>query len=284
MVIQARSKSPLGPWENAPNNPILRAQSKEEQWWSTGHATIFDDVHGNWYMLFHAYEKGFYTMGRQTMIVPIEWTEDDWYRIPDDISITKPIQLPNLENKLKESYRLTDSFDGDTLKPTWKFFKGATHDLYSIQDGTLSIKGKGNSIVESSPLLTVPTHHSYMADVELEIEGNAIGGLGLFYSEKISSGILADAENVLANLRGWQFITEEKVLKRNVFLRLKNIHHTVDMFFSLDGDNWTKIENSFEASAYHHNVLSDFLSLRIGLVSMGEGTVLFKNFKYQPID
>lgn len=38
-------------------------------------------------------------------------------------------------------------------------------------------------------------------------------------------------------------------------------------------------ENSFESSAYHYNVLSDFLSLQIGLVSMGNGKVIFKNFK-----
>lgn len=55
------------------------------------------------------------------------------------------------------------------------------------------------------------------------------------------------------------------------------------MFYSTDGSNWTKIENSTEVSAYHHNVLSEFLSLRIGLVSMGEGTVRFSNFKYVPM-
>lgn len=51
----------------------------------------------------------------------------------------------------------------------------------------------------------------------------------------------------------------------------------------LRGENWNKIENSLEVSAYHHNVLGGFLSLRIGLCSMGKGSVRFKNFVYKAV-
>lgn len=283
MVIQARSKSPLGPWENAPNNPILRADSPQDKWWSVGHSTIFDDAEGNWYMVFHGYENGFYNMGRQTMIVPIEWTEDGWYKIPDKIDIDKPIKRPNLKNKNKQSYVLNDSFDGSELGAQWRFFKDPEKSRYQLNNGSIVINGKGNSVAGSSPMLIIPSDHAYTADVELEIEGDAIGGIVLFYSEKMSSGILADKESVLANLRGWQFETEKNVIKRKVHLRLKNINNTVDMYYSLDGKDWLKIENSFESSAYHHNVLSGFMSLRIGLVAMGEGKVIYKNFEYTPL-
>ena len=90
---------------------------------------------------------------------------------------------------------------------------------------------------------------------------------------------MANNESVLANLRGWQFVTESKVIKNHVFLKLKNINNTVDMFYSTDGIKWNKIENSVEVSSMNHNVLSGFLSLRIGLCSIGEGSVKFKNFK-----
>ena len=49
------------------------------------------------------------------------------------------------------------------------------------------------------------------------------------------------------------------------------------------GNNWIKIENSLEVSALHHNVLGGFMSLRIGLCSIGEGKIKFKNFVYKPI-
>jgi len=106
----------------------------------------------------------------------------------------------------------------------------------------------------------------------------------LFYSQKIFSGILADKSDILANLRGWQFPTQVDVIRRRVFLRLDNLDDVVNMYYSTDGEQWVKIENSADVSAYHHNVLSEFLSLRIGLVSMGDGLVRFRNFKYDKLE
>src|SRR5690606_8139344 len=119
--------------------------------------------------------------------------------------------------------------------------------------------------------------------VEMVIKGNAIGGLVLFYNEKSGSGILADQKNILANLRGWQFETEKGVINKKVHLKMVNNDNIVSQYYSLDGKNWKKIESSLEVSSIHHNVLSGFLSLRIGLVSIGEGEVHFKNFNYQPL-
>jgi xylan 1,4-beta-xylosidase len=120
--------------------------------------------------------------------------------------------------------------------------------------------------------------------VELDIEGDATGGLVLFYNRQASSGILAKGSDILANLRGWQFVTERNVINSKVFLRIKNANHTVDMYYSNDGVNWIKIENSLEVSGLHHNVLSGFLSLRIGLVSIGDGKVRFSDFKYRALE
>ncbi len=283
MVVSARSKSPLGPWENSPYNPILRAQSPQDKWWSVGHGTVFDDKDGNWFLLFHGYENGFYNMGRQTMLTPVEWTKDGWYKIPENIDIAKKITLPIENTDNKNLFSLNDSFTGKSLSEFWKFFGGFDANRIELTGNSLVVESKGNSVANCSPMLCVPQNHSYTADVELEIEGDAIGGMVLFYNERAFSGILADKDNVLANLRGWQFPTEPNVLKRHVFLRLKNINNTVDMYYSLDGKNWTKIENSFESTAYHHNVLSGFMSLRIGLCSMGNGKVIFKVFKYKAI-
>ena len=132
-------------------------------------------------------------------------------------------------------------------------------------------------------MVCIPSDHSYIAQIELFIEGEATGGLVLFYNNNAHSGILADKENVLTDLRGWQFPTEKKAIKNHVFLRLKNMNSTVDMYYSIDGIQWNKIENSVEVSSLNHNVLGGFLSLRLGLCSMGDGIVKFKNFIYRPL-
>jgi len=282
MVISARSDSPLGPWENSPYNPIIRTTDPADKWWSVGHGTPFEDADGNWWLVFHGYENGHYNMGRQTLLLPLEWTDDSWYKIPDNVKIDGPIKRPAGIDK-NERFSLRDNFEGNTLKPHWKFFGEYDTSRFHFTDNSLVVKGKGHSVGECSPLLAMPSDHSYTAQVELFIEDNAIGGLVLFYNDRAYSGILADKENILANLRGWQFTTEKNVIKNHVFLRLKNINNIVDMYYSIDGKNWNKIESSLEVSSLNHNALGGFLSLRIGLCSVGEGQVGFKNFIYQPL-
>tara|TARA_R110001592_G_scaffold68955_3_gene211463 strand:- start:3605 stop:3808 length:204 start_codon:yes stop_codon:yes gene_type:complete len=65
----------------------------------------------------------------------------------------------------------------------------------------------------------------------LFIEGSVIGGFSLFYSNTAYSGLLADKSNILANIHGWQFPTEKDVLKGHVYLRMKNIKNTVDLYY-----------------------------------------------------
>jgi beta-xylosidase len=233
-------------------------------------------------MIYHVYEKGFYNKGRQTLMVPIEWTKDGWYKIPDGISDIKPIQKPGLPAS-KTTFTLDDNFEGNSLKPQWKFFGEYDTSRFRLTGNGIVIKSKEEHIGNSSPLLTIPLHHSYTAEVEMIIEGKATGGLVLFYNGNAFWGILADNENILANIHGWQFETERKVIKNHVFLRLRNINNVVDMYYSTDGIKWNKIENSLEVSGVHHNVLGGFLSLRIGLCSIGEGKVTFKNFRYKPV-
>ena len=282
MIVSARSKSPLGPWENSPFNPIVRTNDSVEKWWSKGHGTLFEDVKGKWWIVFHAYENGHYNMGRQTLLQPVEWTKDGWFKLPDGIKADEPMKRP-VSMASKTGFTLNDSFEGKTLKPQWKFFGEYDPSRFHVVNNGLVLKAKGHSVGDCSPLVIIPSDHSYMAEVEIFIEGQATGGLVLFYNNKTHSGILADNENILADMSGWQFPTEKKVVKNHVFLRLKNINNIVDMYYSIDGVTWNKIENSVEVSGLNHNALGGFLSLRLGLCSMGDGTVRFKNFIYKPI-
>jgi len=282
MVISARSKSPFGPWENSPYNPIVRTKSSVEKWWSKGHGTIFEDAKGKWSLVFHAYEKGFYNMGRQTLLLPVEWTKDGWYKISDNVKDDQAIKRPNLLPGTT-TFRLSDNFDGNDLKPQWKFFGEYDTSRFRLTDNSITIRAKGNSVGNCSPLLCVPSDHSYTADVELFIEGKATGGLVLFYNNTAYSGLLADSANLLTNLHDWQFQTEKNVIKRHVFLRLKNINSTVNMYYSQDGKKWNKIESSLEVSGFNHNAFGGFLGIRIGLCSIGDGTVKFKNFVYKKL-
>lgn len=168
------------------------------------------------------------------------------------------------------------------LQPQWQFYNQYDADRIQFSKNGLKIKGKGNNIGESSPLLCSASDHSYSAEVEVEIEGNASAGLILFYDEKIYTGIAADKENISAILRTWQFPTQKGVNKKHLFLRLEKKEQIVNMFYSIDGKDWLKIDNSAEVSSFNHNVLGGFMSLKLGLSAVGEGSVTFRNFVYSP--
>jgi xylan 1,4-beta-xylosidase len=284
MIISARSKSIDGPWENSPYNPILRTESNDERWLSKGHGTPFEDAKGNWWMMYHAYENGFRNMGRQTSLLPLEWTEDGWYKVPKGISDEKPIKRPHSEIMFEASGDFIDNFEGSMLDPQWAFYNGYDTNRFELTDNSLMIKAKGDALNNCSPLLFNPSHHAYTAEVEMQIEGDAMGGLSFFYNDKASSGMLSNGKDILANIHEWQFTTQWGVANGHVFLKVKSINNVVDMYYSLDGQDWIKIENSLEVSGFHHNAFGGFLSIRIGLCAIGEGSVKFKNFKYTPLN
>lgn len=282
MVISARSKSLWGPWENSPYNPIIRTTNSSDTWRSKGHGTLFEDAKGKWWMVFHAYEKGFYNMGRQTLLLPVEWTKEGWYKIPDGIEAGQPIAKPELAVSTSDLAG-SDKFDGSYLKPQWKFFREYDTGRFRSTENGLIVKAKGNAIGNSSPLLFLPSDHSYIAEVELVIEGGATGGLVVFYNERAASGILTKDGDILANLNGWQYPAKKKAVTHHVFLRVRNVDNIVDLYYRAEGDKWNKIESSLDISAFNHNALGGFMAVRIGLCSIGEGAVTFKNFVYKPL-
>jgi xylan 1,4-beta-xylosidase len=282
MVISARAKSPLGPWENSPYNPIIRTENSTEQWWSKGHASLVDDKDGKWWMVFHGYENGYYNMGRQTLLQPVEWTNDGWFKVAGGIKTEQLIMKAGVVQQKAD--RLSDAFTNTSLGLQWQFFNEYDTNRFTATKDGLKIKAEGKSIGESAPLLCIPPDHSYIAEVEAEIEGDAKAGLILFYDSKFYTGMAADKENIIAVLRQWQFPTKKGVNKRHIYMRLEKKQQTVNMYYSADGKIWNKLENSLEVASYNHNVLSSFLSLRLGLSASGEGAVTFKNFTYRPIN
>ena len=93
MVTVARSRSIHGPWQDCPHNPVVRTQSADEPWWSRGHATVIEGPAGDWWMVYHGYENGFRTLGRQTLLEPVEWTSDGWFRARGG-TLAQPLPKP----------------------------------------------------------------------------------------------------------------------------------------------------------------------------------------------
>ena len=282
MVVHARSKSVVGPWENSPYNPIIRTRSPVEKWWSRGHATVFDAADGSWWMIYHSYEKDFLALGRNNLLEPVEWTKDGWLRVKAGSDPALPMAAPKGEAVDQTWKLLADDFQASELKWQWQFYKQHDPSRYGVGGGTLRLKGRGLSVADSSPLVINAGSHAYAWQVDVELEGDAQAGLVLFYSEQAHVGIGISPKAAWwgprAPLREWP---GKRPASRVVTLRMVNENNEVDFYMGEQGGPLKKVFDSQNVSGYTAQTFGSFLSLRPGLYCTGEGTALFRNFKFQ---
>jgi xylan 1,4-beta-xylosidase len=286
MVIAARSKSIHGPWEHCPHNPLVRTISASELWWSRGHASLVEGPAGDWWMVYHGYENGFWTLGRQTLLEPIEWTDDGWFRaLGGDLS--KPLPKPKDGRGGLSGFALSDDFKRNKFGVQWSFHDPAPDEMHRVNYETrgLHIAGRGNSPSDSSPLTCAVTDRAYEAEVTIDLTGEAEGGLLLFYNHKAYVGLGFTPEEVktyqYAEEQSWQ---RAAVKTSSVRIRITNDNHIVTYRYSHDGGKtWVLHGHRMEVSGIHHNVFGGFLSLKIGIYSAGKGGIYLKDFTYRAI-
>jgi len=283
MVIAARSRSIHGPWEHCPRNPLVHTRSADEPWWSRGHASLVEGPAGDWWMVYHGYENGFRTLGRQTLLEPIEWTADGWFRALGG-TLSGPLPKPKGGKPSPAGYALSDDFSTNKFGLQWGFYDPAPNEMQRVRyaDNSLVIRGKGSAVADSSPLTCVVGDRSYEASVTLDIGEGAQGGLLLFYSNRGFAGIGFDAGQSYLYCYGEEMKGFRKPMAtRTVHIKAINRANVVTYHYSHDGVNWEQYPWQFELSSYHHNVFNGFLSLRIGIYSIGSGEVTVRNFRYR---
>lgn len=287
MVITARSRSIHGPWQNSPHNPITRTKSKDEPWWSRGHATVVEGTDGRWWMIYHGYENGYWTLGRQALLEPIEWTDDGWF-VAKGGDLGQPLAKPSGSSVGPHGMALSDDFTGKTLGSQWSFFNPA-QDEYRRLNFTgkgLELQGKGETPRDSSPLTVIAGDQAYQYEVEMDIAPGAVGGALLFYSDRLYVGVGSNGEKFIMHRYGEERPARLEPSRKGgkLWLRVTNNRHIVTIHTSTDGRVWQKYPVQMEVSGYHHNVAGKFLALKPALYAAGDGKVTFRKFHYRALD
>jgi beta-xylosidase len=282
MVVSARAKSPFGPFENSPYNPIVHTENRTERWWSQGHGTLVDDVNGNYWIMYHGYESNFHTLGRQTLMLPVKWNADKWFLVPASVKSYDDIPRPS-GVKSADGTDLSDDFSGNNLRLQWQFYKRYSPDRADLSDGKLILKAEGNSFDDSSPLLVNSADHKYEIITEFTIGDDVTAGLCLYYNETANVRISVDTARFTVFIQKNAKIREKNTLGNHGFLRILNDENEVSFYFSADGKDWTRVERSLDATGYNHNVFGEFLSLRAGLFAFGNGKAVFDIFIYRKL-
>ena len=281
MAVVARSKSINGPWDNSPLNPLIHTYSGTERWWSKGHASLIDTPDGRWWIVYHAYEKDFLNLGRQTLLEPVQITEDGWLEAPLGRKAEEKIACPI---PLASEWKNCDRLKEFRIGLDWKFYKQYEPGRFSIKDSMLMLKAQGSNPAESSPIMFVTGAHGYEMSVKIECDSSAVAGLILYYNDNFYVGTGCDTQYRYRWRRG-ELKGKNKYREFGaIWLRLRNENNIVTGYYSYDGKEWIKEAWGMEISGYNHNTLSDFQSILPGLFVYGRGKACFKEFQYRCLD
>lgn len=276
MIVMARSKSVLGPWENSPYNPLVHTYSANDNWWSKGHGTLVDDVNGNWWVVYHAYANGYHTLGRQTLIEPIEWTSDGWCRTAE-----KPKSRLDNRSDIEHGIKLSDDFAGPELGMQWTFWKEYAPKALKFDKNTLWLDAKGKTPADGRLLLVTAEDKNYETQVDIQTGKGNKAGLVLYYNEQAYAGLVSDGKVFTVYRHADKPVEVPNTVGRNFSVKIKNQGNHVSVWVSKDRKDWTAIAEDIDVSGMHHNVYKGFYALRIGLVSMGKGKAGFSHFRYK---
>jgi beta-xylosidase len=275
MVVAARAQHPLGPWENAPHNPLIHTYSREEAWWTKGHGDLIEGPGGQWWTILLAHRARHRTLGRCTVIEPIEWTADGWPRVQK--------QWPAAWKSARVELPLDDAFDGPKLGLQWQFHREFDPQRHRFENGALVLDARGGSAGDSLPLCAMPRDESYEVEAELEIASGATAGLMLFASPEMNLGLALTPDGritrVSPGMKTYRWAKDIPHSSKRIAFRITNRHEDVTLSYRDTAGAWHTL-----TPGYAIDRMGDGLSgVRAALFAHGSGSTRFHDFRYRPL-
>lgn len=190
MVTLARSKNIYGPYQSAPNNPILSNRYAYSPVQGTGHADLVEAHDGSWWLVHLGFRPAvdqIHFLGRETFLTPAKWNSDDWLIVNQNGTTSEIMPGETLPLKPFPKKSLGDDFNGEKFGPEWLFLRNPVAENYSLtaRTGFLRLKGTSSTLFD----LASPTfigrrqqHFDFNVTTNLEFDPakeNEIAGLTL---------------------------------------------------------------------------------------------------------
>ena len=256
-VSVARSKTFRGPYEVSPYNPVMRQLDPDAPIQRTGHGKLTEDSNGNWWMYYlcgRKNEGNYTTIGRESALDPVTWTEDGWFIVNEGKGPSLTQTAPKLPEVIFERNTF-DDFNDTKLKLDWEFVRNPDMGSFSLterpgfariwtRDGELSEIRAKNTLVRREQEL------SYDAETKLEYYPDTDGeqaGLTCYYSTRTYMRFSLCHEGgrklqlVINRNHGEELVSEVNDIENvPVYLKVCVRKQTRSFFFSYDGTYWTE--------------------------------------------
>ncbi|MFE7860834.1 glycoside hydrolase family 43 protein [Streptomyces sp. NPDC057403] len=148
-VSVARARTPEGPFEPCPANPVLTHRGTDRPVQNTGHADLVQAPDGSWWMVLLGVRPGggtpgWHVLGRETFLTPVTWV-DDW---PVVAEVTLDLPAPPWPLVPGPAEPVRDDFDLGQLRPQWISLRDrpAEHCTTTERSGWLTLHARGGSL------------------------------------------------------------------------------------------------------------------------------------------
>ena len=199
------SDHPRGPYVPASNNPILSQRylnpnrNNKVEW--AGHADLVEGPDGNLYGVFlgiRPNEKNRVNIGRETFILPVDWSGEFPVFINGLIPMQPKLKMPDgVVNKTGQdgyfpngNFTFTDDFKSDKLDYRWIGMRGPREDFISSGKNGLSIQPFNANIKAVAPISALfkrQMHKNFIATVSLDYKPGSekdLAGIVCYQSER----------------------------------------------------------------------------------------------------
>lgn len=143
-VTIARSKTPWGPFEACPHNPILtHRHDRTLPIQATGHADLVECPDGSWWLVLlgiRPWDGAHHHLGRETFLAPVHWDDRGWPVVNQGRPIEATSSAAGLPGGASGGRLMAygarpmrDDFAGATLDLAWNFLRNPDRSQRSLE-------------------------------------------------------------------------------------------------------------------------------------------------------
>lgn len=305
MVTIARSRSPYGPFESNPNNPILSNRSSKKQIQATGHADLVQATDGTWWAVFLGIRPvkstKLHHLGRETNLAPVEWSEEGWPVIGNNGRAEVEHDAKALPLSTTQTWQENDDFDNKSLSHVWNFYRNPDVESWSLTEkpGSLTLNGQPCTLNDTGSPVFVgrrQQHFNCVVSTLMEFSPNQDGeeaGLTVFMNENFHYDIAKTVQygkSIILYRRRigslWKVEREIEYDEPSVVFTVKatDINFTFS-YHSANGEE--KVIGNGETSVLSTQIAGGFTGIYFALYATGNGKASttpahFDYFKYLP--
>lgn len=328
-VTMGRSKNVYGPYEPDPANPILTSSPgnfNERADWDhlkpryynpkstlqkSGHASYVELPNGETWMV-HLTSRPFVpelrcTLGRETAIQRMKWTEDGWLRMENGGNLAEEfVKESSLAEYPVAEMSAYDDFDSETLsvgyyapridpttfvdlrsRPGWARLRGQESGCSLNKVSILARKLTSVYAEAATKLDFTPRSYQHTAGLILYYDNMNFIYLYKYFSDTLKHGAISVMQVENGNKKEFSDARTYVEDGKDIYMRLEVEDRKTQFLWSLDGETYQKIGPCFDTSLFsdEYSEYGEFTGTFVGIACgdrmMHKHTADFDFFEYQ---